>query len=132
MFLAMKGWDVTGFDISDEGIAVARKNAERAGVKLNAVQQTTEAFDYGIDQWGLIVFIYEPFPVTSAAYVERLRKSMKAGGIVVFETHAAEPRQARLHIAVDDPLQAIGGLQGFSAPVLPGYRHKARLACTRG
>jgi 2-polyprenyl-3-methyl-5-hydroxy-6-metoxy-1,4-benzoquinol methylase len=25
VFLAMKGWEVTGFDISDEGLAVARK-----------------------------------------------------------------------------------------------------------
>lgn len=49
VFLALKGWDVTGFDISDEGIAVARKNAERAGVKLNAIRETDEAFNYGSD-----------------------------------------------------------------------------------
>ena len=27
VFFALKGWDVTGFDVSDEGITVARKNA---------------------------------------------------------------------------------------------------------
>ncbi len=113
LFLAMKGWDVTGFDISDEGIAVARKNAERAGVKVNAVQQTVEAFDYGIDQWDLIVFVYEPFPVTSAAYVERLRKSLKTGGLFVFETHAAEPGKPRPTIAVDDPLQVLAAFKDF-------------------
>ena len=37
VFLAMKGWDVTGFDLSDEGIATARRNAERAGVKINTI-----------------------------------------------------------------------------------------------
>src|SRR5262252_6980031 len=56
VFLALKGWDVTGFDISDEGLAVAHKNAERAGVKLNAIRETDEAFDYGSDQWDMIVF----------------------------------------------------------------------------
>jgi 2-polyprenyl-3-methyl-5-hydroxy-6-metoxy-1,4-benzoquinol methylase len=86
VFLAMKGWDTTGFDISEVGLAVARKNAERAGVKLNAIRETDEAFDYGSDQWDLIVYMYEPFPVASAAYVERLRKSMKAGGIIVIES----------------------------------------------
>ena len=86
VFLALKGWDVTGFDISDEGLAVAHKNAERAGVKLNAIRETDEAFDYGSDQWDMIVFMYEPFPVTSAAYVERLRKSMKSGGLIVIES----------------------------------------------
>ena len=113
VFLAMKGWDVTGFDISDEGIAVARKNAERAGVKVNAVQQTVEAFDYGIDQWDLIVFVYEPFPVTSAAYVERLRKSLKTGGLFVFETHVAEPSKPRPTIAIDDPGQVLAAFKDF-------------------
>ena len=86
VFLAMKGWDATGFDISEVGLAVARKNAERAGVKLNAIRETDEAFNYGSDQWDLIVYMYEPFPVASAAYVERLRTSMKAGGIIVIES----------------------------------------------
>lgn len=62
VFLALEGWDVTGFDVSAEGIAVARKNAARAGVKINAIRETDEAFDYGISQWDLIVFMYEPFP----------------------------------------------------------------------
>lgn len=90
VFLALKGWDVTGFDISDEGLAMARKNAELAGVKLNAIRETDEAFDYGSDQWDMIVFMYEPFPVTSAAYVERLRKSMKSGGMIVIESFGEE------------------------------------------
>ena len=49
VFLALKGWDVTGFDVSDEGIMVARKSAERAGVKINTVRETDEAFEYGAD-----------------------------------------------------------------------------------
>jgi hypothetical protein len=53
VFLAMKGWDVTGFDIAEQGLAVARKNVERAGVKLNAIRETDEAFNYGSDQWDL-------------------------------------------------------------------------------
>ena len=90
IFLALKGWDVTGFDMSDEGIAVARKNAESAGVKLKAIRETEDAFDYGTGQWDLIVFMYEPFPVTSAAYVERLRQSMRPGGIIVIESFGEE------------------------------------------
>ena len=33
MFLAIKGWDVTGFDVADEGLRIAQGNVERAGVK---------------------------------------------------------------------------------------------------
>ena len=88
--LALKGWDVTGFDASDEGIATAQRNATRAGVKINAVRETEAAFDYGAGQWDLIVFTYEPFPITSAAYVERLGSALKPGGIIVVESLAQD------------------------------------------
>jgi len=113
VFLAMKGWDVTGFDLSDEGIAIARKNAERAGVTLTAVRETDEAFDYGSDKWDLIVFMYEPFPVTSAAYVERLRKSMKAGGIVVIESFGATAGTPGIPATAIDPEQLLGAFKDF-------------------
>jgi 2-polyprenyl-3-methyl-5-hydroxy-6-metoxy-1,4-benzoquinol methylase len=90
LFLALKGWDVTGFDASDEGIATAQRNATRAGVKINAVRETEAAFDYGAGQWDLIVFTYEPFPITSAAYVERLGTALKPGGIIVVESLAQD------------------------------------------
>jgi SAM-dependent methyltransferase len=113
VFLALKGWEVTGFDISDEGVAVARKNAERAGVKLNAVRETDEAFDYGSDQWDLIVFMYEPFPVTSTAYVERLRKSMKSGGLIVVESFAAEGSMPNQPATAIDPGQLLAAFKDF-------------------
>ena len=55
VYLATLGWDVTGFDISETGLAVARKSAEAAGVKIAMTNNTMEAFDYGVDQWDLIV-----------------------------------------------------------------------------
>ena len=107
VFLAMKGWDTIGFDISEQGLAVARKNAERAGVKLNATLTTDEAFDYGSNQWDLIAFIYEPFPVTSPAYVERLRNSMKPGGIIVIESYAGEATNPDRQAVAIDPGQLL-------------------------
>jgi SAM-dependent methyltransferase len=113
VFLALKGWDVTGFDMSDEGIAIAQRNAKRAGVPLNAIRETDEAFDYGADQWDLIVFMYEPFSITSSAYVDRLRKSLKVGGIIVIESYgedAATPDQPPTAI---DPDRLLSALQQF-------------------
>jgi SAM-dependent methyltransferase len=113
VFLALKGWDVTGFDISDEGVAVSRKNAERAGVKLNAIRETDEAFDYGSDRWDLIVFMYEPFPVTSAAYVERLRKSMKSGGLLVIESFGRDATDPNRQSTSIDPGQLLSAFKDF-------------------
>jgi SAM-dependent methyltransferase len=104
VFLALKGWDVTGFDASDEGIASARRNAARAGVKINALRETEAEFDYGADQWDLIVFTYEPFPITSAAYVQRLGTSLKPGGLIVVESLAQEETTPnRPPVAIDPP-----------------------------
>src|SRR5262245_61665370 len=113
VFLALKGWDVTGFDISDEGLAVAHKNAERAGVKLNAIRETDEAFDYGSDQRDMIVFMYEPSPVTSAAYADRLRRSTKSAGVIViarFGSDATAPNRPPTDI---DPGQVLAAFNDF-------------------
>ena len=59
-------------------------------MKINAIRGTEAAFDYGADQWDLIVFTYEPFPITSAAYVERLGTALKPDGIIVVESLAQE------------------------------------------
>jgi 2-polyprenyl-3-methyl-5-hydroxy-6-metoxy-1,4-benzoquinol methylase len=37
VFLAAQGWDVTGFDPSEEGVRIARSNAEKASVKIRAL-----------------------------------------------------------------------------------------------
>ena len=113
VFLALKGWDVTGFDMSDEGVATARKNAEQAGVKVNAIRGTEDAFDYGTDQWDLIVFMYEPFPVTSAAYVDRLRQSMRPGGIIVIESFGEEEEATGRPSTAIDPGRLLAAFKDF-------------------
>jgi len=90
VFLALKGWDVTGFDVSDAGLAVARKNAAKAGVNITAVQKSERDFDYGVSQWDLILFSYVPFPIEEHAYVDRLFKSLQPGGLIVVESFASD------------------------------------------
>ncbi|MBX9773106.1 MAG: methyltransferase domain-containing protein [Xanthobacteraceae bacterium] len=113
VFLGLKGWDVTGFDMSDEGISTARRNAERAGVKINALLHTEDAFNYGTNQWDLIVFMYEPFPITSAAYVDRLQKSMKPGGIIVIESFGQEESIKNRAATAIDPGRLLAAFRDF-------------------
>lgn len=111
VFLALKGWDVTGFDLSDEGIATARRNAARAGVKINAIQGTEDAFDYGTEQWDLIVFVYEPFPITTAAYVQRLHRSLRAGGLIVIEGFGVEETVKNRPTTAIDPARLLAAFK---------------------
>ncbi len=78
--LAKQGWDVTGFDISDVGMAVARKAAAQAGVKITTINSAMEDFDYGTSLWDLIVGTYE-----GAAWREKAARALKPGGIVIVE-----------------------------------------------
>lgn len=102
VFLALKGWDVTGFDISDGGIALARKDAARAGVRINAVQAGSNAFEYGTGQWDLILLSYVPFGADDPAYVQRLRKALRPGGLIVVESFASDSASpARRPVDID-------------------------------
>jgi len=72
VYLAKHGWDVTGFDVSDEGVAAARLNAQRAGVRVNAVVANAYDFDWGENRWDLIVATYEDEMGFAASIVKAL------------------------------------------------------------
>jgi SAM-dependent methyltransferase len=113
VFLAVERWDVTGFDISHVGLAVATKNAERVGVKINTVLQSREQFDFGAAQWDLIVITYETIPLETSTYAKKLRDSLRPGGLIVIETTASDSGQP-LNRSVDvDPGQLLRAFNGF-------------------
>jgi len=85
VYLAQQGWTVTGFDISEQALALSRANAEKAGVRVNAVNASYDSFDFGTNRWDLIVLAFAWAPVTDPAFVERLRTSLRPGGRIVFE-----------------------------------------------
>ncbi|MFN7981748.1 MAG: methyltransferase domain-containing protein [Vicinamibacterales bacterium] len=49
-YLASQGWQVTGVDISDEGIRLATDEAKKAGLTINAVLQDFGTFDIGTNR----------------------------------------------------------------------------------
>lgn len=91
--LARRGWTVTGFDISGEGVAAAARNAAAAGVGITGIKADYGSFDFGRDAWDLMVMTFAWAPVDDPAFVERLRKSLKPGGLVVFENFVTTPEQ---------------------------------------
>jgi SAM-dependent methyltransferase len=85
VFLATQGWDVTGYDIAEEGLSVAQENARRAGVHLTTVHAGWDDFDHGREQWDLISFIYTDAPVMDPKFVARVQAAVKPGGHVLFD-----------------------------------------------
>ena len=83
IFLAQQGWKVTGFDIADEAINAALQEAEKSKVQIEAKVVPEEAFDYGVDQWDLVVNVYEG--CLNETKMNKIAKSMKKDGLFVFE-----------------------------------------------
>lgn len=92
LYLASHGWEVTGFDIADVGVAQARKKAKKLGVRLNAIVKSDADFDFGTGQWDLIVLTYQPF----RDLLPKLKPSLKEGGIVVIENFHRDTMKDRL------------------------------------
>lgn len=113
LFLAQRGWAVTGFDVSETGLSVARANASKAGVALNAVNSGIEDFDYGTAQWDLVALIYVPASAYDASAIATLAGALKPGGLLVIENFASA-RTASERRPVDiDPAEVKAALSGF-------------------
>jgi SAM-dependent methyltransferase len=113
VFLALKGWDVTGIDLAEEGLAVAKAQATRAGTSLNAVAADAARFDYGREAWDLIVITYGPGFVGDAPFAERLKSALRPGGLLVMESFASN-RSAATRRPVDlDPAELLQRFQSY-------------------
>src|ERR1700681_2550844 len=56
---ARLGWDVTGIDISDEGIRQALAEAKKQNVNIRAIVADADKFDYGNNRYDLIYATFE-------------------------------------------------------------------------
>lgn len=113
LFLAQRGWTVTGFDVSAQGLSVARANASKANVPLNAVRSTFEDFDYGTAQWDLIALIYVPAGAHEGAAMAKLARALKPGGLLVMESFASDRASSGRRPVDIDPAELKAALTGF-------------------
>ena len=104
IYLASKGWQVTGFDIAEKGLELAQAEAERRGLHITTVKSSHTDFDFGHELWDLVVFSYAWAPLLAPEFVNRVRESMKPGGLVLIEQPAEEPAGSR------DPIDEVNAL----------------------
>ena len=82
LYLAAKKWRVTGVDISDEGLRLARDAATARKLKLDLVQQDIDKYDLGTGKWDLVTLIYAG---ADPKLVDRIKPSIRRGGLFVAE-----------------------------------------------
>ena len=85
LYLAKLGWDVTGFDPAEKAVALAQERAKTFGLKIRTETVLDTDFDFGKDQWDLVLYSWVA-PGRSAA---KAIEGLKPGGVIVVESSTA-------------------------------------------
>jgi SAM-dependent methyltransferase len=101
LYLASRGWKVTGFDVSIEGIVAARRGAAERGLTVEALLVAHDEFDYGSAAWDLIVMTYALVPVTDVDFAAMLVESLRPGGLIVIESFGTVPDRPIRPVEID-------------------------------
>jgi SAM-dependent methyltransferase len=101
IYLAQRGWTVTGFDIANKAMELAKKRAEQVGTKIETVVSSGREWKYEEGKWDLILYSWVGVPIDRAAEVIR---SLRPKGIIVFEGRGEWAPEDRLR-------QAFSGLK---------------------
>ena len=90
VFLAEKGWQVTGADISPEAVKQAKARAAAAHVAIEAITDDLDHYEIGRAKWDLIVLLYMHawFHESKHNVPEVLAAALKPGGLLVIEGYA--------------------------------------------
>jgi SAM-dependent methyltransferase len=85
--LAVRGFDVTGIDISAVGIEKAEQAAAAKGVEIRTVRADLFRHDLGDGVWDLVTNIYfNP----SIRVLDRIKRAVRPGGFLVIEGFGAD------------------------------------------
>jgi SAM-dependent methyltransferase len=88
VFLAQNGFEVDAVDISEKGLKKAQKLAREKGVKINTFLIDLDQYPIKKERYDLIANFY----FLRRRLILRIKKGLKKGGKVIFETYLLEHR----------------------------------------
>jgi len=88
VFLAQNGFEVDAADFSERGLKKAQKLARRRGVKINTFLIDLDQYQIEKERYDLIANFY----FLKRRLIPRIKKGLKKGGKVIFETYLLEHR----------------------------------------
>jgi SAM-dependent methyltransferase len=95
--LQKRSVEVTGLDVSQEGVSEAVKRAREAGVRIDARVQDIYKFDFGANQWDLVCLLYfGKIPENHRDLCQRIATALKPGGPVIVEGTGLPPLETLL------------------------------------
>ena len=88
VFLAQHGFDVDAIDISEKGLRKARQLARQAGVGIHTLRFDLDAYSIEPEKYDLIADFY----FLKRNLIPKMKKGLKKGGKIIFETYILEHR----------------------------------------
>ncbi len=115
VFLAQNGFEVDAVDISEKGLRKARKLAREKGVKINTLLIDLSRYHITKERYDLIINFY----FLKRHLIPRIKKGLRKGGKVIFETYLLEhrtlgvkgPKQAKYFLKPNEPLRLFKGFR---------------------
>lgn len=98
VFLAQKGFDVDAVDFSEVGLKKTKKLAQELGVTVQTILADLKDYPIEKEKYDLIANFY----FLRRSLIPKMKKGLKRGGRVIFETYILEQRK----IGVEGPKQA--------------------------
>jgi SAM-dependent methyltransferase len=89
VFLAENGFDVEAMDISKVAMSRARKLARAKGARMKTIAADLDTYAIPKERYELVIDFY----FLDRRLIPRIKKGLKKGGMVVFETYTAEQKK---------------------------------------
>ena len=87
LYLASQGWQVTGVDMSDEGLRIAREQAVKRRLALETINADIDEWDFGVNRFDLVTLMYAG---DHAKWIEKIKASLRDGGLFIVEGWAKQ------------------------------------------
>ncbi len=98
VFLAQKGYKVTGIDISSVAVKKAYLLAQEFGVKIKGVVASLKEYKIQPNSFDAIVCFY----YVDKSLVEKIKTWLKPGGVLIYEAYTLREKSKRKRNTLDD------------------------------
>ena len=143
VWLAIQGMQVDAFDVSEVGVAKARKLAAASGVSVDFAVSSTDEWTWPVEKYDGVAAIFVQFadPPMRERFFANIVRALKPGGVLVLLGYSPKqldyktggPAQIS-HLYTESMLRTdfaamnIIELRAFEADLSEGVRHRGRSA----
>jgi SAM-dependent methyltransferase len=113
LYLAEKGWRVTGVDFSEVALSDAKAEATRRGLIFNPLAADLNSYELGDQEWDLILYSYMQswLKTSKLDHAARIRQALRPRGVVVIEGFAGPDAPTGESFGTNELLRTFIGLK---------------------